>query len=114
MENGGTTLNPNTRATAEHTNGYYVSLEGHEKRLPVSEDEYIFAAYLDRHIDRARHYNATNTGPIAYVGLWVDGNEIVFDLSLHIAIEIDAVVMGWENNQKAIFDIAKNQAINLL
>jgi len=112
MEHGGITIEPSTRTPIKPSEGYFVSLEGHEKRFSIIEDEYIFQAYLDRHIDRARHYERT-TGVNAYVGLWLNDGEIFFDVSLLIKDYPTALEFGNLNNQLAIFDIANNSVITL-
>lgn len=117
LENGGATINADTREHVTRNHGYYVSLPGHEKKMDIIEDEYIFQAYLERHIARARHHNKTEQevlGSDAHVGLWLnDTAQIVFDLTIWVQSKDYAMHLGREFNQDAIYDVANNQVINL-
>lgn len=114
LENGGATISPNTREHVTRTHGYYVSLPGHEKKMNITEDEYIFQAYLERHIARARHHNKEELAEDSYVGMWLnDVGQVVFDLTVWIESKDYALHLAREFNQEAIFDIANNQVITL-
>jgi len=114
LEKGGATINPDTREHAQHTKGYYVSLPGHEKKMDIIEDEYIFQAYLERHIARARHHNKNAQGDEVCVGLWLnDAGQIVFDLTMLFKDKDYALEAGRQFEQDAIFDIANNSVITL-
>lgn len=114
LEHGGATINADTREHATYTQGFYVSLPGHEKKMPITEDEYIFEAYLERHIARARHHNKNAQGDDVHVGMWLnDIGEIVFDLTMLFKDRDYALEAGRQFEQDAIFDIANNQVISL-
>ena len=103
-EHGGSTRHPDTGAVP--TTGYAVSLRPEDElRVSVSD------ANLD---EVCRHWLAGRTmGPDEYVGAWVDGPDVVFDISTIVPGYWDAVALGRSARQDAIYDIERGKEIRL-
>ena len=102
-EHGGSTRHPDTGAVP--TTGYAVSLR--------PEDE--LRAPCDANLDAVfRHWLAGRTmGSDEYVGAWVDGSDVVFDISTVVPGYWDAVALGRVTQQDAIYDIERGKEIRL-
>ena len=106
-ERGGSTRHPNTGAAP--TTGYAVSLRPEDElRVPAS---WPACAWLGAVL---RHWLAGRTmGPDEYVGAWVDGSDVVFDISTIVPGYWDAVALGRVTQQDAIYDIERGKEIRL-
>ena len=87
--------------------GYFVSLQGYqteiEKELVSQSLTHAILAYYSK---LAQRYSA-------YVGIWEESGKVYLDLTEHVADLDDAVQSGKRRNQKAIWDIVKNEPIHL-
>ena len=103
-DHGGSTRHPDTGAVP--TAGYAVSVRHEDElRVPVSD------ANLDGVF---RHWLAGRTmGADEYVGAWVDGADVVFDISTVVPGYWDAVALGRVAQQDAIYDIERGKEIRL-
>lgn len=86
--------------------GYAVALSGWElktKRDFLSREKFneLFEVYADA--SRDRHF----------VGTWVEGNLVVFDLVEVVDSRETAIRLGKERNQKAIYDFEEQRTIYL-
>ena len=103
-ERGGSTRHPDTGAVP--TTGYAVSLRPEDElRVPAS-DANLEAVF--------RHWLAGRTmGSDEYVGAWVDGADVVFDISTIVPGYWGAVALGRVAQQDAIYDIEHGKEIRL-
>lgn len=106
-EHGGSTRHPATGAVP--TTGYAVSLRPEDElRVPAS---WSACAWLGAVL---RHWLAGRTmEPDEYVGAWVDGADVVFDISTIVPGYRDAVALGRSAQQDAIYDIERGKEIRL-
>lgn len=114
LEHGGITLT-HSRVDAKLTSGYAVSRVGHEIRLPrqlvehVSDGFGFKRAELDATVFDAVIARASFVAfPAAYVGAWLDGDSVVFDVTDVYADFVDALDRAFDRGQKAIFSFAEN------
>ena len=101
IKNGGATLT-STLEDAELKNGYMVSEVGAEKTFRLDEVEEIEKTL----IEYAEKISANE-----YVGAWVDDNKLYIDISRHYKSKKQALRVGADNKQLAIFDIANAKSI---
>lgn len=89
------------------TTGYVVAVEGHSRTIPADE----FTADREKATDFVDQYLADNAealdGEGAMLGLWNDpaSGNIFFDVVEHVADREEAVRLGAERDQIAIFDL---------
>lgn len=90
-----------------YKNGYMVSLHGLETQVPIGE------AYskktmqlLKKYRKMARQYNGS-------LGLWIDKGTLFIDISINIIDKKEAIKVGIDNKQLAIYDIVKDKSIKL-
>jgi hypothetical protein len=103
LRNGGGTFNLDL-TEAHHTDGYYSSVYGYEQTVSEGDfGESTLNAYLDM-VEGHSDY---------LLGAWVDEGLVYLDLTKHIPDKQTAIEFGLYNRQKAIWDIAKKQAIEL-
>lgn len=103
LENGGATLNAKLE-DADLTNGYMVSEVGAEKVFSLDDVEGI---------EKTLKEYAEKISINEYVGAWVDDNKLYIDISKHYKSKKQALKVGAENKQLAIFDIASAESIYL-
>lgn len=60
-----------------------------------------------------KNYKVFKNDPNARFGFWIDENKVYLDISNVYDSFHEAVVLGKENNQKAIYDLLKNEEIRL-
>lgn len=99
---------------AEYKTGYFVSLNGYETVLceNIVSSQNILDILESYRLEALRL--CTKYGNSAqHVGKWTSDGKIYIDISVHINSLENALLVGRHNNQKAIWDIANNQAINL-
>jgi hypothetical protein len=85
--------------------GYAVSFSGYEARIPrrlLSRE--VFAALLNSY---------RNIAGDLYIGGWVDGDTVYFDVSAVIPEKEKAIALARDNNQRAIYSFAKRESIYL-
>lgn len=103
LSNGGGTFNLDL-TPASHKSGYFSSVAGYEQQ--ASEDEFGESAL-------AGFCDAAEGHPDYLIGAWVDDGIVYLDLTKHIPDRSTAIEFGILNNQRAIWDIEKNEAISL-
>ena len=89
--------------------GFFVSIYGAEKKQPL---ENIDFELLKNDLQQKFEYITKHKNN--YIGLWIFDGLLYTDISKHIKHKQDALTLGVKNNQKAIFDIEKNQDIYLI
>ncbi|MEU1353911.1 hypothetical protein ABZ410_08395 [Streptomyces cinnamoneus] len=88
--------------------GFMVSLHGSERTFPLSAFGH---AELSNYM---REYaNRIDADPRLYYGAWVDEGTVYLDVSMNIADRVEALLMGEFESQKAIYDVATGNVINL-
>lgn len=101
-ETGGATFDKQGNIPAS---GYMVSLSGYERVIDRAEfGMYAIIEYLIcnlKNIDRE------------YVGIWIDGDKVYFDISVNLKNKQVAKACGQAWNQLAIYDVKYKKVINL-
>lgn len=103
LENGGATLDAKLE-DADLTKGYMVSEVGAEKVFGLDDVEGI---------EKTLKEYAEKITSNEYVGAWVDDNKLYIDISKHYKSKKQALKVGAENKQLAIYDIASAESIYL-
>jgi len=94
----------------EPVSGAFASIAGFEKRITLRNDfirlkRQIALSIID---DELKAYIAEHSELLAddanYLGAWVDGGDLVLDVSKRFNSIADAEAFGRENGQKAIYD----------
>lgn len=98
--NNGATLTSDLD-TATIDNGYMVSLQGYEIKTSI---DLLSSDLLKDYQQLAKQHNA-------YVGLWVDNDNLYLDISVNIKDEKQAFKLARDNNQLAIYHIDKGATI---
>ena len=101
IKNGGATLT-STLESAELKNGYMVSEVGAEKVFGLDKVEEIEKTLIEY---------AEKITSNEYVGAWVDDGKLYIDISKHYKSKKQALRVGADNKQLAIFDIANAESI---
>lgn len=122
IDNNGISFNP-TRMDAKGNylmpnKGYMVSNYGTELRMPFKSIAVKYR-YLDR-IDEIDALVSTCISKYAYklnednyFGIWVENQELVFDISENVQDLKKAIIQGMTNKQDAIYDIVNGETIYL-
>lgn len=105
IKNEGATLDYNYN-NFESDRGYMVSLKGQEVKVNKNDIENI-----KKEIEKKREFIKDKKG--LYVGLWLDGDIMYIDVSIHIVNYLRALEVARKNEQKAIYDLQKNDSIYL-
>lgn len=105
IKNEGATLDYNYN-NFESDRGYMVSLKGQEVKVDKNDIENI-----KKEIEKKREFIKDKKG--LYVGLWLDGDIMYIDVSIHIINYLRALEVARKNEQKAIYDLQKNDSIYL-
>ena len=106
INNGGFTINSNFKPIQEK-NGFIVSLYGYEKTYPCNGD------YKALKSDILKYQSIIKKYKNLYIGLWIDNGLIYLDISKHYSSKKRAIQAGVQNEQIAIYDIAKNDSVYL-
>lgn len=106
IDNGGFTIDGNFKPIQEK-NGFMVSLYGYEKIYPLNGD------YKDLKADILKYQAIIKNYKNIYIGLWIDKDTIYLDISKHYDSKKRAMQAGINNEQIAIYDIAKNESVYL-
>ncbi len=106
---GGASMSPKT--LAEPTDGYMVAVQGHNLEVPESDyfgpkGEETFTQWMEANEEALSQ-------PGAHIGLWHDkeNGEVVLDVSQRVDTLDEAVALGTERNQQAIWDVAAGAEI---
>lgn len=105
IENKGATLDKNYN-NISYNNGYMVSLYGEEVKTDINNIEEI-KKEIEKKKEKIK--NVDNV----YIGLWVDNDIMYIDVSIHIIDYLEALEVGRDNKQLAIFDLKNNNSIYL-
>lgn len=105
-EQGGASIDPAT--LAEPTDGYMVAVQGHNVEIPA--DEFFTEGTGEKALgDWMEANKEALSQPGSHIGLWHDeaNGEVVFDVSQRVDTLDEAVLLGKERNQQAIWDVAE-------
>lgn len=105
IKNGGATLTA-TLDNASLKYNYMVSLYGHEATFKVDDMEGLKEGL------KAYQKKASGKKDL-YIGLWVNDGLVYLDLSINICKKRDALRIGKQNKQKAIYDVKNNKDIKI-
>lgn len=109
IKNNGITLNVNLeRINAK--NGFMISITNFEIVLPCDKfNEEITKQFITDMIKQINILGSKNH----YIGIFINDNKIYFDISIRILEFENALKIGKENDQIAIWDNARMQEIIL-
>ena len=105
LSNGGATIKSRTMAAVSLKRGYAVGATTETAiRLPITatETDLASALFLIWHRFGTRH-----------LGAWVDGDTIHLDPTTIVRNKRDALNLGQENRQIAIYDLRKSETITI-
>lgn len=101
IKNGGATLT-STLEDADLKNGYMVSEVGAERVFGLDEVEEIEKTLIEY---------AEKITTNQFVGAWLDDGKLYIDISRHYKSKKQALRVGADNKQLAIYDIANEESI---
>ena len=101
IKNGGATLT-STLENADLKNGYMVSEVGAERVFGLDEVEEIEKTLIEY---------AEKITTNQFVGAWLDDDKLYIDISRHYKSKKQALRVGADNKQLAIYDIANEESI---
>lgn len=105
IKKGGATLTA-TLDNASLKYNYMVSLYGHEATFKVDDTEGLK--------EGLKTYQKKASGKKdLYIGLWVNDGLVYLDLSVNICKKRDALRIGKQNKQQAIYDVKNNKDIKI-
>ena len=93
---GGSTSRPNGRQLPTSPDVYVLSLEGHQKRVTKGNLRPELQLYF---LDKRAHFEV----PEVFLGTRLDGEDVVFDLSVPCRGLLEALMLGHINRQTAIY-----------
>lgn len=105
IENKGATLDKDYKSINKKV-GFMVSLYGEEIKTDIKNIEEI-KKEIEKKKEKIK--NIDNV----YIGLWVDNDIMYIDLSIHIIDYMEALEVGRDNKQLAIYDLKNNNSIYL-
>ena len=105
VKNGGATLDKNYNNFSSN-NGFMVSLQGQEVKVNKNDIKGI-----RKEIEKKREFIKDKRG--LYIGLWLEGDIMFIDVSVHIINYLRALEVGRNNKQLAIFDLKNKDSIYL-
>lgn len=104
-KNNGASYNPTTGELNPRT-GHMVSLKGYEWVIDLTSfGEMTLAGYVSA--------VSEHLTPATFIGVWIQGGKVYFDLSEHVESLYDACLKGIMRSQKAIWDCKLEMALNL-
>ena len=91
--------------------GFMVSIRDHESRSEYNPNnlQYTIAEYIKIKADLI----ISGENQELFLGAWVDGNDLVLDVSIHIESRSEAIKVGIANEQLAYYDCKLGEAIDL-
>jgi hypothetical protein len=109
-EQGGASLDPLTGL--QPTDGYMVAIQGHNREVP--EAEFFGPGGEDALYDWVEENQQVLSLQGSHIGLWHDTEnaEVVFDVSQRVDTVEEAITLGGERNQQAIWDVANGEEIS--
>ena len=105
LQNGGLTLSKRLKVV-DFSSGYQVSKRHYETKCKISYKD--FKKFFKVYKKIVKGYKNS------YIGLWVDNDILYFDISNYYAFINSALIFGFVNNQKAIFDWSTKESIYLV
>ena len=105
IKNEGATLDYNLKDFNSNV-GFMVSIKGQEIKVNKNNIQGI-----KKEIEKKREFIKNKKG--LYVGLWVDNDIMYIDVSIHIINYLEALEVGRNNNQLAIYDLKHKNSIYL-
>ena len=105
IKNGGSTLGYNYNSFSSDR-GFMVSLKGQEVKIDKNDIENI-----KKEIEKKREFIKDKKG--LFIGLWLEDDILYIDVSIHIINYLKALEVARNNEQKAIYDLQKNDSIYL-
>jgi hypothetical protein len=103
LKDGGGTFNLDL-SPSNYQDGYYASVYGYNQTVSVDDfGEASLQGYLD----------AVEGHPDYLIGAWVNDGIVYLDLTKHIPDRGEAIEFGIYNRQQAIWDIVKDEAVDL-
>jgi hypothetical protein len=102
---GGITLSP-SRAIRNYGEGFQVGIPGFEKRYALSK---LTPSMLD---DILTIYQKRASKVGGDIGAWVEGNNVVFDISKRVEVRDKAKAIAERNDQRAVYDWGTKEVIN--
>lgn len=105
IENKGATLDSNYN-NFKSDRGFMVSIKGQEVKTDKNNIEEI-----KKEIEKKREFIGNKKG--LYIGLWLDSDIMYVDVSIHIIDYMEALEVGRNNDQLAIFDLKNKDSIYL-
>jgi hypothetical protein len=105
--NGGGSWYPDDLSPFGASDGYVVSVAGHEQTI---SDQEFDTSRLERYI--IDHAEALSE-PDVLLGAWVDNDLVYLDVSRYIRDRDSAIQFGCQNGQQAIWDAAAQDSITL-
>ena len=105
IENKGATLDYNYN-NFKSDRGYMVSLKGQEVKVNKNDIENI-----KKEIEKKREFIKDKKG--LFIGLWLEDDILYIDVSIYIIDYLKALEVARNNEQKAIYDLQKNDSIYL-
>ena len=100
LKNGGYT-------DISYNKGFMVSLYGLETQVPLGE------AYTKNTMKLLRQYRKLAKRYNGSLGLWIEKGTLFIDISINIINKTEAIKVGLDNKQLAIYDIVNDKSINL-
>jgi hypothetical protein len=110
INNGGASYNLLT-GEFNPTNGYMVSINDHEYviRFNTLNLQHEIARYIRSKADIL----ISGLSEDKFIGAWIEDDNLVLDVSIKVDSLEDAIQIGKENEQRAIFDCKNSVTINL-
>lgn len=91
------------------SSGYAVSLPGHERKLQRYKGGVIARNFIAWYAEQKRAELAV---PGRYLGAWIDEGDLYLDITEVHAEFAEAVRLGYERNQLAIYDLGRGEEIS--
>jgi len=103
--NGGGSFNITT-GELNPKSGYFVSLKGFEKEGTLSNTYDAAYMYALQNVEELQKEGR-------FMGAWLEDNKVIFDVSIQIGSEKEAIRIGIENEQRAIYNANTGETIYL-
>lgn len=116
LENNGGTFSPHTLTARTLEKGYSVAVKKYEKILSLSAmNPMLLARYMDYAIELGYEFSENNNLKTVSIGTWINENNglLYLDISIYELDLIEAIKLGLEHEQIAIYDFGNNTTINI-
>jgi hypothetical protein len=111
IKQGGATLNMKTLKGTNHKDGYMVGVAGITRRLDKIKSRKVRSAIKNDIKEMAKDWAAHSKD--LYIGLWANNGWLYIDLSKKVDDFKEAVALGIDHKQKALWDNANKIEITL-